>query len=185
MIDEAGYWWERQEANLTTWEQAKEAILRVYGDRNKQRNSVTKIKNLQQGSRPISAFFTEADTLNIYAQLDPQTLPNFLDPGLNDDLRMHMELMNNIQPLNSYTQWKERTLDLGSKLEANKKRHATPRTGKIVPNRGGNTFNNVTQRPDARRQQSVTRRGVTRRGGASRAEAGLVWTTLSCLLGLT
>ena len=49
MIDEAGYWWERQEANLTTWEQAKEAILRVYGDRNKQRNSVTKIKNLQQG----------------------------------------------------------------------------------------------------------------------------------------
>ena len=72
MIDEADYWWERQEANLTTWEQAKEAVLRVYGDRNKQRNSVTKIKNLQQGSRTISAFFTEADTLNIYAQLDPQ-----------------------------------------------------------------------------------------------------------------
>ena len=68
MIDEADYWWERQEANLTTWEQAKEAVLRVYGDRNKQRNSVTKIKNLQQGSRTISAFFTEADTLNIYAQ---------------------------------------------------------------------------------------------------------------------
>ena len=49
MIDEAGYLLERQEANLTTWEQAKQAILRVYGDRNKQRNSVTKIKNLQQG----------------------------------------------------------------------------------------------------------------------------------------
>ena len=116
----------------------------MYGDRNKQRNSVTKIKNLQQGSRTISAFFTEADTLNIYAQLDPQTLPNFLEPGLNDDLRMQMELMNNMQPLNSYTQWKERALDLGLKLEANKKRHAIPRTGKIAPNpnRGGNTFNN-------------------------------------------
>ena len=116
----------------------------MYGDRNKQRNSVTNIKNLQQGSRTISALFTEADTLNIYAKLDPQTLPNFLEPGLNDDLRMQMELMNNMQPLNSYTQWKERALDLGLKLEANKKRHATPRTGKIAPNtnRGGNTFNN-------------------------------------------
>ena len=92
----------------------------MYGDRNKQRNSVTKIKNLQQGSSTISAFFTEADTLNIYAQLDPQTLPNFLEPGLNDDLRMQMELKNNMQPLNSYTQWKERALDLGSKLGANK-----------------------------------------------------------------
>ena len=70
MIDEAGYWWETQEANLTTWEQAKEAVLSVYGDRNKQRNSVTKIKNLQQGSKTIFTFFTEADTLNIYAQLD-------------------------------------------------------------------------------------------------------------------
>ena len=103
---------------------------------------MTKIKNLQQGSRTISAFLTKADTLNIYAQLDPQTLSNFLEPGLNDDLRMQMELMNNMQPLNSYTQWKERALDLGSKLEANKKRHATPRTGKIAPNCGSNAFNN-------------------------------------------
>ena len=144
IIEKVGYWWERQEANLTTWEQAKKAVLTVYGDRNNQLNSVTKIKNLQKGSRTISAFFTEADTLNIYAQLDPQALPNFLEPGLNDDLRMQMELMNNLQPLNSYTQWKERALDLGSKLEANKKRHATPRTGKFAPNpnRGGNPFNN-------------------------------------------
>ena len=65
---------------------------------------MTKIKNLQQGSRTISAFFTEADTLNIYAQLVPQTLPNFLESGLNDDLCMQVELMNNMQPLKSYTQ---------------------------------------------------------------------------------
>ena len=141
MIDEAGYWWGRQEANLITWEQAKEAVLKMYGDRNKQRNSVTKIKNLQQGSRTISALFIEVDTLNIYTQLDPETLPNFLEAGLNGDLRMQMELMNNMQPLNSYIEWKEKALDLGSKLEANKKRHAAPRTRKIVPTHGGNTSN--------------------------------------------
>ena len=46
IIDEAGYWWETQEENLTTWEQAKDVVLKVYGDRNKERHSMTKIKNL-------------------------------------------------------------------------------------------------------------------------------------------
>lgn len=171
MTDEAGYWWESQERNLTTWEQAKKAVLRVYGDRNKQRNSMIKIKNLQQGSKTISAFFTELETLNVYAQLDPETLPIFFEPEFNDDLRMQMELMNILQPIKSYAEWKARALDLGSKLEANKRRYTTaPRTRKVPPTRGPN--NNTSNSNNNNKKSKPTPKLVPQEEKDRRMAAG-------------
>lgn len=171
MTDEPGYWWESQERNLTTWEQAKKAVLRVYGDRNKQRNSMIKIKNLQQGSKTISAFFTELETLNVYAQLDPETLPIFFEPEFNDDLGMQMELMNILRPIKSYAEWKARALDLGSKLEANKRRYTTtPRTKKVPPTRRPN--NNTSNSNNNNKKSKPTQKLVPQEEKDRRMAAG-------------
>ena len=66
------------------------ALTTVYGDPRKKKDCANKLKILSQGSKTISEFFVEVQNLNTYAQLDIETLPTFLEPGLNDDLRRAM-----------------------------------------------------------------------------------------------
>lgn len=71
MIEKAALWWEQQEKGVATWGQAKEAVLRMYGDRRKRKNSANKLKDFQQRSMTIAKLFREVENLNVYAQLDP------------------------------------------------------------------------------------------------------------------
>ena len=106
------------EPEVTTWQEAKEAITSVYGDPRKKKDCANKLKCLAQGLITISEFFVEVQNLNTYAQLDVETLPSFLEPGLNDDLRRSIEYMESLQPINTYKAWKERALQQGSYLKA-------------------------------------------------------------------
>ena len=76
----------------------------------------------------ISEFFMEVQNLNTYAQLDVETLPTLLEPGLNDDLRRAMEYMESLQPIDTYKAWKERALQQGSNLEAARRKDKKPNT---------------------------------------------------------
>ena len=64
----------------------------------------------------IVEFFTEVENLNQYAHLDPETLPIFLQPGLNHDLRL--ALVRHRPELNTYAEWKALAIDIGRDLEA-------------------------------------------------------------------
>ena len=70
----------------------------------------------------IAEYFMEIENLNIYAQLNLETLPIFLEPGLNDDLRKRMEIMQSVQPVDTYPEWKKWALEQGIYLEAGKKK---------------------------------------------------------------
>lgn len=51
-----------------------------------------------------------------------------------------MDIMDIIVPIKTYAEWKERALDLGTKIEAAKENHApiaAPRDGRIPPDHGG------------------------------------------------
>ena len=94
----------------------------------------------------ISEFFVEVQNLNTYAQLDMETLLTFLEPGLNDDLRMAMEYMESLQPIDTYKAWKERALQQGSNLEAARRKDRKPTTNNPASRRA-NSFrgpNNTT-----------------------------------------
>ena len=114
MTGKATLWCHYMEPEVTTWQEAKEAVTSVYGDPRKKKDCENKLKCLAQDSMTISKFFVEVQNLNTYAQLDVETLPTFLEPRLNDDLRRSMEYMESLQPINPYKAWKERALQQGS-----------------------------------------------------------------------
>ena len=91
MTVKANIWWHHMEPEVTTWQEAKEAVTSVYVDPRKKKDCANKLKGLCQGSMTISELFVEVQNLNPYAQLDVETLPTFLEPGLNDDIRRTME----------------------------------------------------------------------------------------------
>ena len=122
MEDKAALWWEHAENKITTWEEARGILLRTYGDPRKQKDSANKLKKLPQGSMTIAEFFMEIESLNIYAQLNFETLPTFLEPGFNEDLRKRLEIMQSIQPVETYSEWKKRALEQGMYLEAGKRK---------------------------------------------------------------
>ena len=101
MTGKATLWWHHIEQEVTTWQEAKEAVTCVYGDPRKKKDCANRLKNLSQGSMTISEFFVEVQNLNTYAQLDVETHPTFLEPGLNDDLRRAMEYMESLQPIDT------------------------------------------------------------------------------------
>ena len=83
MTDKAAMWWEYAEKSLprpVRWQAAKDAFLHKYGNILKRQESINKLKRLYQNSMTITEFFTEAEDLNLYAGLDPETLPDFLRP---------------------------------------------------------------------------------------------------------
>ena len=80
MTDKAAMWWEYAEKSLprpVRWQAAKDAFLHKYGNILKRQESINKLKKLYQNSMTITKFFTEAEDLNLYAGLDPETLPDF------------------------------------------------------------------------------------------------------------
>lgn len=124
MTERAGRWWEYAERSLPhpTWQATKEAFLHKYGNILKREECTKKLKKLYQGSMTIADFFTEAEDLNLYARLDPETLPTFLKPELNTELRDTMEVAHALQPITTYQNWREKALHLGTRLEAGKKK---------------------------------------------------------------
>lgn len=54
----------------------------------------TKLKQLCQGNFAIANLFTEAEDLNLYAQLDPDNLPLLPKPGLNTNLPHALSVFN-------------------------------------------------------------------------------------------
>ena len=105
MTNKAGMWWEYAEKSLprpVTWEAAKEVFLNKYSNILKRRESINKLKKLYKNSMTINEFFTEAEDLNLYAGLDPETLPDFLRPGLNAALQDTLEVADSIQPITTY-----------------------------------------------------------------------------------
>lgn len=133
MTEKAARWWEYAEKKVTTWEEAKRAVLGTYGDRMRQGNCAKQLQEYYQGSMTIREFFIEVEDLNFYAQLDPETLPAFLEPGLNDELRKRMRLPEAIQPVETYEAWKERVLKEGSYIGPGKR----ARSGRKLTTRGG------------------------------------------------
>ena len=118
MTGKATLWWHHTEPEVTTWQETKEAVTSVYRDPRKKKHCANKLKSLCQGSMTISEFFVEVQNLNTYAQLDVETLPIFLDLGLNDDVHRVMEYIESLQPITTYKEWKERALQQGGYLEA-------------------------------------------------------------------
>ena len=118
MTGKATLWWHHTEPEVTTWQETKEAVTSVYRDPRKKKDCANKLKSLCQGSMTISEFFVEVQNLNTYAQLDVETLPIFLDLGLNDDVHRVMEYIESLQPITTYKEWKERALQQGGYLEA-------------------------------------------------------------------
>ena len=136
MTGKATLWWHHTEQEVTTWQEAKEAVTCVYGDPRKKKDCANRLKNLSQGSMTISEFFVEVQNLNTYAHLDVETLPTFLEPGLNDDLRRAMEYMESLQPIDTYKAWKERALQQGSNLATARRKGRKPTTNNSVSGRG-------------------------------------------------
>ena len=146
MTGKATLWWHYMEPEVTTWQEAKEAVTSVYGDPRKKKDCANKLKCLAQGSMTISEFFVEVQNLNTHAQLDVETLPTFLEPGLNNDLRSSMEYMESLQPINTYKAWKERALQRGRYLKA-----AWKKDRKYIHNpslEDGNTTPETPNQPD-------------------------------------
>ena len=117
MTGKATLWWHHMESGVTTWQEAKEAVTSVYGDPRRKKDCANKLKSLCEGSMTISEFFVEVQNLNTYAQLDVETLPIFLEPGLNDDVGRAIEYIESLQPITTYKEWKERALQQGGYLE--------------------------------------------------------------------
>ena len=125
MTDKAAMWWEYAEKSLPRpmrWQTAKEAFLLKYGNVLKRQESANKLKKLYQGTMTIADFFTEVEDLNLYAGLDPETLPTFLKPGLNSALQDTLDVAHVIQPITNYANWKAKALHLGTNLEARSKK---------------------------------------------------------------
>lgn len=102
MTDKAERWWEYAEKALPhpqTWQAAKETFLRKYGNILKRDECTEKLMDLYQGSMSIADFFTEIEELNLYAQLDPESVPRFLKRRLNLDLRHALEISHSIKPI--------------------------------------------------------------------------------------
>ena len=117
MTDKAGRWWEYAEKSFPppqTWQTTKEAFLRKYANVLKRDECVDKLRDLCQGSTSVADFFTEIEELNLYAQLDPESLPLPLKRGLNSDLRNAMDISHSIKPITTYQEWKEKALYLGA-----------------------------------------------------------------------
>ena len=68
----------------------------------------------------IADYFTEVEDLNLYAELDSETFPGLLKPLLNPELRDLLKVCNNIKPITTYQEWKEKALQMGAELEAEK-----------------------------------------------------------------
>ena len=136
MTGKATLWWHHMEREVTTWQEAKEAVTSVYGDPRKKKDCANKLKSLCQGSMTISEFFVEVQNLNTYAQLDVETLPTFLEPGLNDDVRRAMEYIESLKPITTYKEWKEKALQQGGYLEASRKKDRKPTTNNPPSGRG-------------------------------------------------
>ena len=64
MTSKATLWWHHMEPEVTTWQEAKEAVTSVYGDPRKKKDCANKLKSLCQGSITISEFFVEVQNLN-------------------------------------------------------------------------------------------------------------------------
>ena len=125
MTDKAAMWWEYAEKSLphpVIWQTVKEAFLLKYGNVPKRQESANKLKKLYQGTMSIADFFTEVEDLNLYAGLDPETLPTFLKPGLNSALQDTLDVAHAIQPITNYANWKAKALHLGTNLEARSKK---------------------------------------------------------------
>ena len=127
MTDKAAMWWQYAEKSLPhpiRWQAAKAAFLVKYGNILKRQESAHKLKTLSQNSMTIADFFTEAEDLNLYAGLDPETLPTFLKPGLNVALQDVLDIADSIQPITTYKDWKAKALHLGTHQEARVKYRA-------------------------------------------------------------
>lgn len=99
MTDKAGRWWEYAKKALPhpqTWQAAKETFLRKYGNILKRGECTEKLMDLYQGSMSIADFFTEIKEPNLYAQLDPESVPRFLKRRLNLDLRHALEISHTV-----------------------------------------------------------------------------------------
>ena len=102
MTDKAGRWWEYAEKALPhpqTWQAAKETFLRKYGNILKRDECTEKLMDLYQGYMSIADFFAEIKEPNLYAQLDPESVPRFLKRRLNLDLRHALEISHSIKPI--------------------------------------------------------------------------------------
>ena len=86
----------------------------------------------------IFEFFVEVQNHNTYTQLDVETLPTFLAPGLNDDVRRAMEYIESLQPITTYKEWKEKALQQGGYLEASCKKDSKPIPNNPSSRRGNN-----------------------------------------------
>ena len=142
MTDKAGRWWEYAEKSLPlpqTWQTTKEAFLRKYANILKRDECVDKLRDLYQGSMAVADFFTEIEELNLYAQLDSESLPLLLKRGLNSDLRIALEISHSIKPIATYQDWKEKALYLGAQQEAGKKqKNKRPHQSNLNPNPNSN-----------------------------------------------
>ena len=143
MRGKAARWWDFAEKKVTSWEEAKGAVLGAYGDRVKQVNCANKLQEYRQESMTIREFFIEVEDLNFYAQLDPETLPAFLEPGLKDELREEMGLLQATHPVGTYEAWKERALEEGSYIDAGKKAR---RRRKLITRGAGGTPSKPTNK---------------------------------------
>lgn len=102
MTGKAGRWWKYAEKALPhpqTWQAAKETFLRKYGNILKRDECTEKLMDLYQGSMSIADFFAEIEEPNLYAQLDPESVPRFLKRRLNWDLRHALEISHSIKPI--------------------------------------------------------------------------------------
>ena len=143
MTDKAGMWWEYAKKSLphpVRWQAAKEVFLKKYGNILKQQESTNKLKKLCQNSMTIADFFTEAEDLNLYPGLDPETLPDFLRPGLNAALQNTLYIANLIQPISTYADWKAKALHVGTNLKARVKDKSR---AKVQSNTESNTESDI------------------------------------------
>ena len=65
-----------------------------------------------------------------------ETLPTFLEHGLNDDLRRAIKYMESLQPIDTFKAWKERALQQGNNLEAARRKDRKPTTNNPASGRG-------------------------------------------------
>ena len=148
MTNKARMWWEYAEKSLPRpirCQAAKEVFLHKYGNIMKRQESINKLKKLYQNSMTITEFFIEAEDLNLYAGLDPETLLDFLIPGLNTALQDTLEVADLIQPITTYEQWKAKALHLGAKLEGRVKSKGNHSKSKSDLKSGGKVKSNKSE----------------------------------------
>ena len=120
LIGKAILWWRSQKNIMVTWKQTRIALLEAYGDRYKRKSCINQLQRMTQGSKKITDYFIEVEQLNLFAQLDPETLPSFLEQGLND--RLQEALIQHRPEPTTYAEWKKLTQDIGRALEAHNER---------------------------------------------------------------